>query len=169
MALPLPSNTPTLYAGCGSDQILKPAAQKLGLPKIGWHTFRHSFKAWIASGATTLTIETRRSGVFEFYGDNVKVGLADVFQSVRGQGRSPEGTSGSGFRREAAAVQEHHPVTIAADEVAPTEQVIGARPLVFVQRDGLPGADTRVEHANRLIFEEQPVILWCGRQGVQVL
>jgi hypothetical protein len=114
-------------------------------------------------------IETRRSGVFEFYGDNVKVGLADVFQRVRGQGRSPEGASGSGFQREAAAIQEHRPVTIAADEVAPTEQVIRARPLVSVQRDGLAGADESVEHANRLIFEEQPVILGCGRQSVQVL
>jgi len=107
--------------------------------------------------------------VFEFYGDNVKVGLADVFQRVRGQGRSPEGASGSEFRREAAAVQEHRPVTISADEVAPTEQVIRARPFVCVQRDGLAGADKRVEHANRLIFEEQPVILGCGRHGVQVL
>jgi hypothetical protein len=107
--------------------------------------------------------------VFEFYGDNVKVGLADVFQRVRGQGRSPEGASESGFRREAAAVQEHRPVTITADEVAPTEQVIRVRPLVCVQRDGLAGADKRVEHANRLIFEEQLVILGCGRQGVQVL
>lgn len=107
--------------------------------------------------------------MFEFYGDNVKIGLPDVFQRVRGQGRSPEGVSGSGFRREAAAVQEHRPVTIAADEVAPTEQVIRARPSVCVQWDGLAGADKRVEHANRLIFEEQPVILGCGRQGVQVL
>ena len=107
--------------------------------------------------------------MFEFYGDNVKVGLADVFQRVRGQGRSPEGASGSGFRREGAAVQEHHPVPIAADEVAPTEQVIRARLLVCVQRAGLAGADKRVEHANRLIFKEQSVILGCGRQGVQVL
>jgi hypothetical protein len=32
--------------------------------------------------------------------------------------------------------------------------------------DGLAGVDKRVEHANHLIFEEQPVILGCGRQGV---
>lgn len=68
--------------------------------------------------------------MFEFYGDNVKVGPAYIFQRMRGQGRSPEGASGSGFGREAAAVQEHLPVTIAADEIAPTEQVIRARPFV---------------------------------------
>jgi len=107
--------------------------------------------------------------VFEFYGDNVKVGLADVFQRVRGQGRSPEGASCSGFRREAAAVQEYGPVTIAADEVAPIEQVIRARPLVCVQRDCLAGANKRVEDTHRFIFKEKPVILGCGRQGVQVL
>ena len=104
--------------------------------------------------------------MFEFYSNNVKVASADVFHRVRGQGRSPEGASDSGLRREAAAVQEHRPVTIAADEIAPTEQVTRARPLVCVQRDGLAGVDKRVEHANHLIFEEQPVILGCGRQGV---
>ena len=107
--------------------------------------------------------------MFEFYGDNVKVGPAYIFQRMRGQGRSPEGASGSGFGREAAAVQEHLPITIAADEIASTEQVIRARPFVCVQPDCLVGGDKRVEHANRLIFEEQPVILGCGRQGVQVL
>ena len=107
--------------------------------------------------------------MFEFYGDHVKVGLADVFQRVRGQGRSPEGASGCGFRGEAAAVQKHRPVTIATDEVAPIEQVIRTGPLVCVQRDGLAGPDKRVEDAHRVIFEEQPVILGCGGQGVQVL
>ena len=107
--------------------------------------------------------------MFELYGDDVKVGFAEVFKGVRGQGRSPEGASDSRFRREASAVQEHRAVDIAADEVAPLEQVIRARPLVRVQWDNLSRADERVEHANGLIFEEQRVILACGGQGVQVL
>ena len=41
--------------GVALTKILKPTAEKLGLPKIGWHTFRHSYKAWIASGTATLT------------------------------------------------------------------------------------------------------------------
>ena len=100
--------------------------------------------------------------MFELYGDDVKVGFADVLQGVRSQGRSPEGASDSWFRRETSAVQEHRAVTIAADEVAPTEQVIRARPLVRVQWDNLSRADERVEHANGLIFEEQRVILGCA-------
>jgi len=35
-------------------KVLKPAAEKLGLPKIGWHTFRHSFKSWISGSSATL-------------------------------------------------------------------------------------------------------------------
>ena len=33
---------------------LKPAAAKLGLPKIGWHLLRHSYRSWISGGAATL-------------------------------------------------------------------------------------------------------------------
>jgi integrase len=46
--------------GCMSaDTILakkiKPVAAELGLPKIGWHTLRHSYKAWQSSGTATLS------------------------------------------------------------------------------------------------------------------
>lgn len=34
---------------------IKPAVKKLGLPKIGWHTFRHTYKSWLGSGTATLT------------------------------------------------------------------------------------------------------------------
>jgi integrase len=30
---------------------VQPAAQKLGLGKIGWHDLRHSFRSWISSEA----------------------------------------------------------------------------------------------------------------------
>jgi integrase len=42
-----------------SDTILakkiRPAAMALKLPKIGWHTFRHSFKSWLGNGKATLS------------------------------------------------------------------------------------------------------------------
>jgi integrase len=42
-----------------ADMILKdyirPAAAKLTLPKIGWHTFRHSYRAWIGGGNATMS------------------------------------------------------------------------------------------------------------------
>jgi integrase len=42
-----------------ADMILKdyirPAAAKLKLPKIGWHTFRHSYRAWIGGGKATMS------------------------------------------------------------------------------------------------------------------
>ena len=33
---------------------LKPATQKLGLPKVGWHLLRHSYRSWISGGAATM-------------------------------------------------------------------------------------------------------------------
>ena len=42
-----------------ADMILKdyirPAATKLKLPKIGWHTFRHSYRSWIGGGKATMS------------------------------------------------------------------------------------------------------------------
>jgi integrase len=41
------------------DAILKrhfnPVGKKLKLPHFGWHTFRHSYRAWLGSGKATLT------------------------------------------------------------------------------------------------------------------
>ena len=52
---PSPVTPRPLTPSVANTKILKPAAKKLGLPKIGWHTLRHSFKSWIASGTATLT------------------------------------------------------------------------------------------------------------------
>lgn len=42
-----------------ADMILKdyirPAASRLRLPHIGWHTFRHSYRAWIGGGKATMS------------------------------------------------------------------------------------------------------------------
>jgi len=42
-----------------ADMVLKdyvrPAAEKVRLPKIGWHTFRHSYRSWIGGGKATMS------------------------------------------------------------------------------------------------------------------
>ena len=42
-----------------ADMILKdhiqPAAKKLKLPHVGWHSFRHSYRAWIGGGDATMS------------------------------------------------------------------------------------------------------------------
>ena len=37
------------------SKIIKPIAKKLGMPNIGWHTLRHSYKSWIGGTNATLT------------------------------------------------------------------------------------------------------------------
>jgi integrase len=34
---------------------IQPTAKKLGLPHIGWHSFRHSYRSWIGSGDATVS------------------------------------------------------------------------------------------------------------------
>jgi hypothetical protein len=55
MALPFPSNAPTLYARRGPDPNPQARRAKIGFAENRLATFRHSSKAWIASGAATLT------------------------------------------------------------------------------------------------------------------
>lgn len=42
-----------------ADMVLKdyvrPAAEKVRLPKIGWHSLRHSYRSWIGSGKATMS------------------------------------------------------------------------------------------------------------------
>jgi integrase len=34
---------------------IQPVAKKLGLPHIGFHTFRHSYRSWLGGGDATLS------------------------------------------------------------------------------------------------------------------
>lgn len=34
---------------------IAPVAKKLGMPHIGFHTFRHSYRAWLGGGDATLS------------------------------------------------------------------------------------------------------------------
>lgn len=34
---------------------IQPTVERLKLPHIGYHTFRHSFRSWLGSGASTLS------------------------------------------------------------------------------------------------------------------
>jgi len=42
------------YASMILTDHIKPAAEKLGLPKAGWHLLRHSYRSWISGGAATM-------------------------------------------------------------------------------------------------------------------
>src|SRR3974390_2488202 len=36
---------------------LKPAAVKAGVGKVGWHTFRHTYRSWLEAEGTPITIQ----------------------------------------------------------------------------------------------------------------
>jgi integrase len=43
------------WTGIMLQDHIQPVAQKLGLPHIGFHTFRHSYRSWIGAGDATLS------------------------------------------------------------------------------------------------------------------
>ncbi len=53
---PSPRTDKPLSAGTILTKHIQPTAKALGLPKIGWHDLRHSFRSWISSEAQ-LTVQ----------------------------------------------------------------------------------------------------------------
>lgn len=56
---------------------------------------------------------------------------------------------------------------VAADEITRREDVEGSGPSMRVQRSGVSGGNDGVENADRIVFEEEFVILGCGGQGIK--
>lgn len=41
------------------QKVLRPAGDKLGIPNLGFHTFRHSYRAWLHASGTPVGIQQR--------------------------------------------------------------------------------------------------------------
>jgi integrase len=38
---------------------LRPLASKVGVPRLGWHTFRHTFRSWLDAVGTAVGIQQK--------------------------------------------------------------------------------------------------------------
>ena len=38
---------------------LKPFASRVGVPRLGWHTFRHTFRSWLDSVGTAVGVQQK--------------------------------------------------------------------------------------------------------------
>jgi integrase len=47
------------HAGILLRRHLKPLAAKIGVPRLGWHTFRHSFRSWLDSVGTAVGVQQK--------------------------------------------------------------------------------------------------------------
>jgi integrase len=47
------------HAGILMRRHLKPLASKLGVPRLGWHTFRHTFRSWLDSVGTAVGVQQK--------------------------------------------------------------------------------------------------------------
>ncbi len=59
---PSPLTSRPYTPGIALTKIVKPTAARLGLPNVGWHTFRHSYMSWIASGKATPSQKKDKMG-----------------------------------------------------------------------------------------------------------
>jgi integrase len=47
------------HAGILLRRHLKPLAAKVGVPRLGWHTFRHTFRSWLDAMGTAVGIQQK--------------------------------------------------------------------------------------------------------------
>ena len=47
------------HAGILMRRHLKPLASKLGVSRLGWHTFRHTFRSWLDSVGTAVGVQQK--------------------------------------------------------------------------------------------------------------
>ena len=47
------------YAGIIQQQILKPAGEKIGLPGIGWHVFRHTYRSFLDETGAPIGVQQK--------------------------------------------------------------------------------------------------------------
>ena len=99
--------------------------------------------------------------------DDAQLRLSDVLHVVRADRARPEGRADLRPGGHGARVQQDVPVRIAADEVAPAQDVQRGRPLVGMHRRPCAGPDRRVEDAHLFVFQENPVVVRCLRHGIE--
>ena len=47
------------HAGALLRRHLRPLAKKVGVPRLGWHTFRHTFRSWLDAVGTAVGVQQR--------------------------------------------------------------------------------------------------------------
>jgi integrase len=47
------------HAGILLRRHLKPLAAKIGVPRLGWHTFRHTFRSWLDAVGTAVGVQQK--------------------------------------------------------------------------------------------------------------
>jgi integrase len=47
------------HAGILLRRHLRPLAKKVGVPRLGWHTFRHTFRSWLDAVGTAVGVQQR--------------------------------------------------------------------------------------------------------------
>jgi integrase len=47
------------HAGILLRRHLKPLAAQVGVPRLGWHTFRHTFRSWLDAVGTAVGVQQK--------------------------------------------------------------------------------------------------------------
>jgi hypothetical protein len=95
--------------------------------------------------------------LFQLDGDDVELGLADIFECVRPEGRRPEGSASDDWRN-GPAVEDDRAIFTATHEVTDFENVERCRPTVGMEGSDFSWRNAGVEDADYVILEKQAVV-----------
>jgi len=59
LVFPSPITDGCYYAGVIQQQILKPAGEQVGLPKLGWHSFRHTYRSLLDETGAPVGVQQK--------------------------------------------------------------------------------------------------------------
>src|SRR5215469_3095143 len=113
-------------------------------------------------------LQTGPLTILQLHSDEMNFPAADVFNRVRRQGWGP-GCASRGRCGAAAGIDQHVPLIVTADKMAPTQDVVNAAPAVGVDRNGMSCRDARIKDANMFVFHEELVVRAGSAQRIQMI
>jgi hypothetical protein len=96
-------------------------------------------------------------------------GIADILEYVRRERGCPCDRAFDATDAGGAAVHEDYAGGVAADDVAPTDELERAGPAVGVQRSSFARRDDGLNDPDGFIFEEQLMMCGSGDQGIEMI
>ncbi len=104
--------------------------------------------------------------ILQFHADDSDLRLPYVFHRVRRQGLRPQHRAHLG-RLQGPGIQQHSPVLIAPDEIAPAQNMLHAGPAMGVDRHGLAWRNQGLDHAYAIVLHHQRMMLRRRHQGIE--
>jgi len=111
----------------------------------------------------------RPLATLDFNADRMQIRITNILEGMRRERLRPHCVSNRGCESNRATVHHHISLAIAAQEIAPAQDVKQSRPAMRMEWNGLARRDGCVEHTNPVVFKQDNMMLWRSDQSIKLL